>query len=127
LVYCMVAKQIGGVEFVDMLTEVKLSSFPLYVVLLVQLTSVSFCRSEDLDGLVDPVFMSMTRDPDQRRKEQWERAVQSQAGWGLSKWVGLGGLGAPPLSFAEEDTLHARFLARANAISLTEVAEMKIM
>ncbi|BBN19494.1 ganglioside-induced differentiation-associated protein 2 [Marchantia polymorpha subsp. ruderalis] len=84
-------------------------------------------RSDTLDALVDPVFMSMTRDPDQRRKEQWERAVQAQAGWGWSKWIGLGGIGAPALSYAEEDSLHARFLARANAVNLTEVAEMKII
>lgn len=89
--------------------------------------SFVYYRNDTLDALVDPVFMAMTRDPDQRRKEQWERAAQAQAGWGWSKWVGLGGVGAPALSFAEEDSLHARFLARANAINLTEVAEMKIM
>ncbi|CAM6084975.1 unnamed protein product [Calypogeia fissa] len=84
-------------------------------------------RNETLDALVDRVFMSMTRDPDQRRKEQWEKAAQAQAGWGWSRWVGLGGVGAPPLSLAEEDSLHARYLARANAVNLTEVAEMKII
>ncbi|KAL3695427.1 hypothetical protein R1sor_009503 [Riccia sorocarpa] len=87
----------------------------------------SIKRAESLDELVDPGFMSMTRDPDQRRKEQWERSVQAQAGWGWTRWIGFGGLGTPALSAAEEDSLHARFLARANAVSLTEVAEMKIL
>lgn len=71
--------------------------------------------------------MSMTRDPDQRRKEQWEKAAQSQAGWAWGRWLGLGGLGAPALSSTEQDSLHGRFLARANAVNLTEVAEMKIL
>jgi hypothetical protein len=41
--------------------------------------------------------------------------------------LGLGGLGAPALSSTEQDSLHGRFLARANAVNLTEVAEMKIL
>ena len=84
-------------------------------------------RDDSIDGLVDPAFMSMTRDPDQRRKEQWEKAAQAQAGWAWGRWLGLGGLGAPALSPTEQDSLHGRFLARANAVNLTEVAEMKIL
>jgi hypothetical protein len=84
-------------------------------------------RHDSIDGLVDPAFMSMTRDPDQRRKEQWEKSAQTQAGWAWGRWLGLGGLGAPALSSTEQDSLHGRFLARANAVNLTEVAEMKIL
>ncbi|CAK9210978.1 unnamed protein product [Sphagnum troendelagicum] len=84
-------------------------------------------RNEPIDALVDPSFMSMIRDPDQRRKEQWEKAAQAQAGWAWGKWVGLGGIGAPALSVPEQNSLHARFLARSNALNLMEVAEMKIL
>lgn len=84
-------------------------------------------RGESIDGLVDPAFMSMTRDPDQRRKEQWEKAAQAQAGWAWGRLVGLGGIGAPALSATEQNSLHGRFLARANAVNLAEVAEMKIL
>jgi O-acetyl-ADP-ribose deacetylase (regulator of RNase III) len=89
--------------------------------------SPSMKRGESIDGLVDPAFMSMTRDPDQRRKEQWEKAAQAQAGWAWGRLVGLGGIGAPALSATEQNSLHGRFLARANAVNLTEVAEMKIL
>jgi hypothetical protein len=91
------------------------------------LFSLCSYRDDSIDGLVDPAFMSMTRDPDQRRKEQWEKAAQAQAGWAWGRWLGLGGLGAPALSSTEQDSLHGRFLARANAVNLTEVAEMKIL
>jgi len=84
-------------------------------------------RDDSIDGLVDPAFMSMTRDPDQRRKEQWEKAAQAQTGWAWGRWLGLGSLGGPALSSTEQDSLHGRFLARANAVNLTEVAEMKIL
>ncbi|KAG0581322.1 hypothetical protein KC19_4G242700 [Ceratodon purpureus] len=89
--------------------------------------SITIKRDDSIDGLVDPAFMSMTRDPDQRRKEQWEKAAQAQAGWAWGRWLGLGGLGTPALSPTEQDSLHGRFLARANAVNLTEVAEMKIL
>ncbi|KAJ7523247.1 hypothetical protein O6H91_18G043300 [Diphasiastrum complanatum] len=84
-------------------------------------------RNEPLDVLVDPSFMLMTKDPDQRKKEQWEKASQAQAGWKWSKRMGFGGLNSPPLSLAEEESLRARYLARANAVNLAEVAEMKIL
>eukprot|EP01018_Ginkgo_biloba_P036517 Gb_02659 [translate_table: standard] len=84
-------------------------------------------NSSYIDSLVDPSFMSLSKDPDQRRKEQWEKVAQAQAGWSCAKWLGLGDLGGPPLSAAEEYSLHARYLARANAVNLTEVAEMKIV
>lgn len=84
-------------------------------------------RSFSLDSLIDPLFMAMTKDPDQRRKEQWERVAQAQAGWTWAKWLGLGSIGGPPLTAAEEDSLHARYLARSNAVNLSEIAEMKIL
>lgn len=84
-------------------------------------------RSLSLDSLIDPSFMTMTKDPDQRRKEQWERVAQAQVGWTWAKWLGLGNIGGPPLTVAEEDSLHARYLARSNALNLMEIAEMKIL
>ncbi|MCO5566713.1 hypothetical protein L7F22_020392 [Adiantum nelumboides] len=88
---------------------------------------VGFTRSLSLNSLIDPLFMTMTKDPDQRRKEQWERVAQAQAGWTWAKWLGLGNIGGPPLTAAEEDSLHARYLARSNAVNLSEIAEMKIL
>lgn len=89
--------------------------------------SVASSRFVSLDSVIDPLFMTMTKDPDERRKEQWERVAQAQAGWTWAKWLGLGSIGGPPLTVAEENSLHARYLARANAVNLTEVAEMKIL
>ncbi|EFJ30302.1 hypothetical protein SELMODRAFT_91055 [Selaginella moellendorffii] len=89
--------------------------------------AVAVKRNESLDALVDPAFMSMTKDPDQRRQEQWEKIAQAQGGWAWMKWMGLGSLNTAPLSLSEENAIHARYLARANVINLTEVAEMKII
>lgn len=71
--------------------------------------------------------MSLIKDPDQQRKERWEKAAQMQSGWSCAKLLGLGDLGGPPLSAAEEYSLHARYLAKANSLSLSEIAEMKIV
>ncbi|GLJ48118.1 hypothetical protein SUGI_1015990 [Cryptomeria japonica] len=84
-------------------------------------------KSSYVDSLLDPTFMSLTKDPDQRRKEQWEKVAQAQANWSCAKLLGLGDLGGPPLSAAEEYSLHARYLARANTLNLAEIAEMKII
>lgn len=84
-------------------------------------------KNSYIDSLLDPSFMSLSKDPDQRRKEQWEKVAHAQAGWSCAKWLGLGDLGGPPLSAAEEYSLHARYFARANALNLTEIAEMKIV
>ncbi|KAH7430113.1 hypothetical protein KP509_09G084500 [Ceratopteris richardii] len=88
---------------------------------------LQFTRSLSLNSLIDPLFTAVTKDPDQRRKEQWERVAQAQAGWKWAKWLGLGNIGGPPLTAAEEDSLHARYLARANAVNLSEITEMKIL
>ncbi|XP_078428269.1 appr-1-p processing enzyme family protein [Wolffia australiana] len=79
------------------------------------------------DSLLDPAFLSLIKDPDQRRKEEWERAAQSQGGFNCAKLLGLGDLGGPPLTAAQEFSLHARYLAKANSLNLSEVAEMKIV
>lgn len=71
--------------------------------------------------------MSLIKDPDQRRKEQWEKAAQAQGGFNFAKLLGFGDLGGPPLSAAEEYSLHSRYLAKANSLNLSEIAEMKIV
>lgn len=71
--------------------------------------------------------MSLIKDPDQRRQEQWEKTAQAQTGWNCAKMLGFGDLGGPPLSAAEEYSLHARYLAKANSLNLSEIAEMKIV
>ncbi|KAF3943490.1 hypothetical protein ACB098_03G182900 [Castanea mollissima] len=84
-------------------------------------------NSSHLDSYLDPAFMSLIKDPDQRRKEQWEKTAQAQRGWNCARMLGFGDLGAPPLSVAEEYSLHSRYLAKANSLNLSEIAEMKIV
>lgn len=84
-------------------------------------------NSHYLDSYLDPAFMSLIKDPDQRRKEQWEKTAQAQSGWNCAKMLGFGDLGGPPLSAAEEYSLHSRYLAKANSLNLSEIAEMKIV
>ncbi|KAG8661678.1 hypothetical protein MANES_01G030200v8 [Manihot esculenta] len=84
-------------------------------------------NSSYLDSYLDPAFMSLIKDPDQRRKEQWEKTAQAQSGWNFAKMLGFGDLGGPPLSIAEEYSLHSRSLAKANSLNLSELAEMKIV
>ncbi|CAK9186163.1 unnamed protein product [Ilex paraguariensis] len=83
--------------------------------------------SSYLDSYLDPAFMSLIKDPDQRRQEQWEKTAQAQSGWNCAKMLGYGDLGGPPLSAAEEYSLHSRYLAKANSLNLSEIAEMKIL
>nr|DAD31380.1 TPA_asm: hypothetical protein HUJ06_010231 [Nelumbo nucifera] len=84
-------------------------------------------NSSYLDSYLDPAFMSLIKDPDQRRREQWEKAARAQSGWNCAKFLGFGDLGGPPLSIAEEYSLHSRYLAKANSLNLSEIAEMKIV
>ncbi|KAI0499476.1 hypothetical protein KFK09_017680 [Dendrobium nobile] len=84
-------------------------------------------RSFHVDAYLDPAFMSLMKDPDQRRKEQWEKAAQAQNGFDFAKLLGFGDLGGPPLSAAEEYSLHSRYFAKANSLNLSEIAEMKIV
>ncbi|KAF5745440.1 appr-1-p processing enzyme family protein [Tripterygium wilfordii] len=84
-------------------------------------------NSHNLDSYLDPAFMSLIKDPDQRRKEQWEKSAQAQSGFNCAKLLGFGDLGRPPLSAAEEYSLHSRYLAKANSLNLSEIAEMKIV
>ncbi|KAK4403078.1 protein GDAP2 [Sesamum angolense] len=83
--------------------------------------------SSYLDSYLDPAFMSLIKDPDQRRREQWEKAAEARSGWNFAKMLGYGDLGGPPLSAAEEYSLHSRYLAKANSLNLSEIAEMKIV
>lgn len=80
-----------------------------------------------MGAFLDPAFMSLIKDPDQRRKEQWEKTAQAQNSWNCFKMLGYGDLGGPALSAAEEYTLHSRYLAKANSLNLSEIAEMKIV
>ncbi|KAL4184424.1 hypothetical protein AMTRI_Chr10g225540 [Amborella trichopoda] len=84
-------------------------------------------NSSYLDSYLDPAFMSLSKDPDQRRKEQWHKAAQAQSGWNCTKLLGFGYLGGPSLSPAEEYSLHSRYLAKANSLNLAEIAEMRIV
>ncbi|XP_048615926.1 protein GDAP2 homolog [Brassica napus] len=84
-------------------------------------------NSNHLDSYLDPAFMSLIKDPDERRKEQWEKTAQAQSGFNFVKLLGFGDLGGPPLSPAEEYSLHSRYLAKANSLNLSEIAEMKIV
>lgn len=71
--------------------------------------------------------MSIIKDPDQRRMEQWQRTAKSQSGFSYGKFLGFGDLGAPSLSSAEEYSLHTRYFAKANSLNLSDIAEMKIV
>ena len=83
--------------------------------------------SSYLDSFLDPAFMSLIKDPDERRLEQWEKTVQAQRGWNFANLLGFGNLGGPTLSAAEEYSLHSRYLSKAKSLSLSEIAEMKIV
>ncbi|KAL8550260.1 hypothetical protein ACS0TY_008906 [Phlomoides rotata] len=92
--------------------------------------SVSTLTKRDasyLESYLDPVFMSLIKDPDQRRREQWEKAAQARNGFNFANMLGYGDLGSPPLSAAEEYSLHSRYLAKANSHNLSDIAEMKIV
>ncbi|EMS59974.1 hypothetical protein TRIUR3_17225 [Triticum urartu] len=84
-------------------------------------------RNSKLDSYLDPSFMSIIKDPDLRRKEQWEKSAQAKKGFNFAKLLGFGDLGGPALSAAEEYSLHQRYLAKANSLNLSEIAEMKII
>ncbi|KQK23624.1 hypothetical protein BRADI_1g75010v3 [Brachypodium distachyon] len=84
-------------------------------------------RNSKLDSYLDPAFMSIIKDPDLRRKEQWEKSAQASKGFNCAKLLGFGDLAGPPLSAAEEYSLHSRYLAKANSLNLSEIAEMKII
>ncbi|KAL6969720.1 hypothetical protein U1Q18_029430 [Sarracenia purpurea var. burkii] len=112
------------------LPDVKKSvSTPLQASMELPVSDVGLTRrnSTYLDSYLDPAFMSLMKDPDERRKEQWEKKAQAQNGWNCAKMLGFGDLGGPPLSAAEEYSLHSRYLAKANSVNLSEIAEMKIV
>ncbi|PWA57530.1 appr-1-p processing enzyme family protein [Artemisia annua] len=84
-------------------------------------------NSSYLESYLDPAFMSIIKDPDQRRQEQWEKTARAQNGFNFAKLLGFGDLGGATLSAAEEYSLHSRYLAKANSLNLSEIAEMKIL
>ncbi|KAI3767843.1 hypothetical protein L2E82_18272 [Cichorium intybus] len=84
-------------------------------------------NSSHLETYLDPAFMSIIEDPDQRRKEQWERIARAQNGFNFAKMLGFGDFGGPKLSAAEEHSLHSRYLTKSNSLNLSEIAEMKIL
>ncbi|XP_062200868.1 uncharacterized protein LOC133903483 isoform X2 [Phragmites australis] len=91
-------------------------------------SGLAFKRSSfKLDSYLDPSFMSLTKDPDLRRMEQWEKSAQAQKGFNYARLLGYGDLGCPSLSAAEEYSLHSQYLAKANSLNLSEIAEMKII
>ncbi|KAI3816642.1 hypothetical protein L1987_16345 [Smallanthus sonchifolius] len=55
-------------------------------------------NSSYLESYLDPAFMSIIKDPDQRRQEQWERTARAQNGFNFAKMLGFGDLGGPSLS-----------------------------
>ncbi|KEH27846.1 appr-1-P processing enzyme family protein [Medicago truncatula] len=83
--------------------------------------------SSYLDSFLDPAFMSLIKDPDERRLEQWEKTVQAQRSWTFANLLGFGDLGGPSLSAAEEYSLHSRYLSKAKSLNLSEIADMKIV
>ncbi|KAH7835988.1 hypothetical protein Vadar_031756 [Vaccinium darrowii] len=107
----------------------KTVSRPLQASMDLPVSDIGLARrnSAYLDSYLDPAFMSLIKDPDERRKEQWEKTAQAQSGWNCAKMLGYGDLGGPPLSAAEEYSLHSRYLAKANSVNLSEIAEMKIV
>ncbi|KAJ0635847.1 putative CRAL-TRIO lipid binding domain, Macro domain, CRAL-TRIO lipid binding domain superfamily [Helianthus annuus] len=84
-------------------------------------------NSSYLDSYLDPAFMSLIKDPDQRHKERLKKTSQAQNGFNFAKLLGFGDVGGPPLSAAEEYSLHSSHLAKANSLNLSEIAEMKIV
>nr|GEU29490.1 hypothetical protein [Tanacetum cinerariifolium] len=84
-------------------------------------------NSSYLESYLDPAFMSIIKDPDQRRQEQWEKTARAQNGFNFAKLLGFGDVGGATLSAAEEYSLHSRYLAKANSLNLSEIAEMKIL
>jgi len=71
--------------------------------------------------------MSLIKDPDQRRLEQWEKTAEAQRSFNCAKLLGYGDIDGPPLSAAEEYSLHSRYLSKANSLNLSEIAEIKIV
>jgi hypothetical protein len=53
------------------------------------------------------LHLSLIKDPDLRRKEQWEKSSQAQKGFNYARLLGYGDLGCPSLSAAEEYSLHS--------------------
>ncbi|GKF86915.1 protein GDAP2, partial [Tanacetum coccineum] len=69
-------------------------------------------NSSYLETYLDPAFMSIIKDPDQRRHEKWEKTARAQNGINFAKLLGFGDLRGATLSAAEEYSLHSRLYFR---------------
>ncbi|XP_030449327.1 uncharacterized protein LOC115671812 isoform X1 [Syzygium oleosum] len=95
----------------------------------VPVTNIGLARrnSSYLASYLDPAFMSLSKDPDQRRKEQWDKKVEVRRGWNWAKFFGFGDLAGPLLTPSEEYTLHSSYLSKAISLNLSDITEMKIV
>ncbi|KAI4339405.1 hypothetical protein MLD38_024352 [Melastoma candidum] len=83
--------------------------------------------SSYLGSLLDPAFMSLIKDPDERTKEQWDKTARARSGWNCAKFLGFGDFGGPRLTPTEEYTLHSSYLSKALSINLSDIADMKVV
>ncbi|GJS05067.1 protein GDAP2 [Tanacetum coccineum] len=84
-------------------------------------------NSSYLETYLDPAFMSIIKDLDERRQEQWEKTARPQNGFNFAKLLGFGDLGGATLSAAEEYSIHSKHLAKSNSLNISAIAEMKIL
>ncbi|GJW98782.1 protein GDAP2 [Tanacetum coccineum] len=63
-------------------------------------------KSLCLETYLDLTFMSIIKDPNQRRQKQWEKTARAQNEFNFAKLLGFGDLGVATLSVAEEYSLH---------------------
>lgn len=107
----------------------KADSRPLQGSMDLPVSDIGLARRDSsyLESYLDPAFMSLIKDPDQRRMEQWEKSAQTKSGWNCAKMLGYGDVGGPPLSASEEYSLHSRYLSKANSVNLSEITEMRII
>jgi hypothetical protein len=55
------------------------------------------------------------------------KIAQANKGINFANLLRFSDLGSPPLSAAEEYLLHSQYLAKANSMNLSDIAEIKIM
>ncbi|GKC18609.1 protein GDAP2, partial [Tanacetum coccineum] len=59
-----------------------------------------------LETYLDLTFMSIIKDSNQRRQEQWEKTARAQNRFNFAKLLGFADLGGVTLSIVEEYSLH---------------------
>ena len=72
---------------------------------------------------MDSSFLVMTEDPDRKREEQWAKASKVRPSWAWTKWLSRSNEHDGSL----DHFFHHRYLARAKAVNLSWIAEMKIL